>query len=83
MHKYTVIVHEEEVEGGYWAEVEGLPGCFGSGDTLDELEKDVRQAIESYLLNLIDNESAVVQPAEPASVDPGEPTLRRWEIAIA
>jgi len=47
MHSYTVIVHEEE-EGGYWAEVEELPGCFASGETLDELERDVKEAIEHW-----------------------------------
>jgi predicted RNase H-like HicB family nuclease len=35
--------------GGYWADVPALPGCFGAGDTLDELLQDVQYAIESYL----------------------------------
>jgi len=48
--QYTVIVHEEAPEdgGGYWAEVEELPGCFASGDTTSELEVDVSQAIECH-----------------------------------
>ena len=35
---YMVLVHEEEDKevGGYWAEVVELPGCFASGDTLDD-----------------------------------------------
>jgi len=53
MKTYTVIVHEEKAEeGGYWAEVEELPGCFASGDTLDELEDDVKAAIEQHLAAL-------------------------------
>ena len=48
-----VVVHEADPEeGGYWAEIEDLPGCFASGDTLDELAMDVRDAIDSYLLSL-------------------------------
>jgi predicted RNase H-like HicB family nuclease len=47
--KIKIIVHEAE-EGGYWAEVPGLPGCFSQGETRDELMANVREAIEGYLL---------------------------------
>jgi len=30
--KIKVVVHEVE-EGGYWAEVPGIPGCATQGDT--------------------------------------------------
>lgn len=34
------------VEGGvYWAEVRELPGCFASGETLDELMEALSEAI--------------------------------------
>jgi predicted RNase H-like HicB family nuclease len=41
---YTVEVHHEE-DGTYWAEVRDLPGCFASGDTLDELREAIAEAI--------------------------------------
>lgn len=47
MKKYTVIVHEED--GGYWAEVPALPGCYTEADTLDELKENLREAIDLYL----------------------------------
>jgi predicted RNase H-like HicB family nuclease len=47
--KIKIIVHEAE-EGGYWAEVPGLPGCFSQGETREELISNVREAIEGYLL---------------------------------
>ena len=43
------IVREEE-EGGYWAEVPALPGCFTQGDTLEELESNIQEAVEAWLL---------------------------------
>ncbi len=43
-----LIVHEAE-EGGYWAEVPSLPGCFTQGDTLAELTERAREAILAYL----------------------------------
>jgi predicted RNase H-like HicB family nuclease len=44
--EYRVFIHEED--GGYWAEVEGLPGCFASGSDLDELREAVVEAITLY-----------------------------------
>jgi predicted RNase H-like HicB family nuclease len=80
MRTYTVIVHEAEPgEVGYWAEVEELPGCFASGDTLDELEEDVKNAIETYILAL----QARGQPVPPGKGSRAEQGTRRWEIAVA
>lgn len=49
---YTVRVHRAE-EGGYWAEVPALPGCFTQGETLDEVKTMAKEAIEGYLAGLL------------------------------
>lgn len=46
--KYKVIIHEAK-EGGYWAEVPALPGCFSQGETSEEIMSNIREAIEVYL----------------------------------
>jgi len=46
--KIKVVVHEAE-EGGYWAEVPAIPGCATQGDTLEELMKNVHEAVEGSL----------------------------------
>ena len=46
--KLKVIVHEAE-EGGYWAEVPALLGCVSQGETLEEVQANIREAIELYL----------------------------------
>lgn len=43
-----MLIHEAE-EGGFWAEVPALPGCFSQGETLEETVVNVREAIESHL----------------------------------
>jgi predicted RNase H-like HicB family nuclease len=43
------IIHDAE-EGGFWAEVPALPGCFTQGETLAELEANLREAIQGWLL---------------------------------
>jgi predicted RNase H-like HicB family nuclease len=46
--KIKVVVHTAE-EGGYWAEVPSIPGCFTQGDSWDELLKNIYEAIEACL----------------------------------
>ncbi len=73
---YRVLVHEEE-DGVYWAEVEELPGCFASGDTLDELERDVKAAIEQHV-------EALKQMGQPVPKGRGRAKqgLRHWDISV-
>ena len=42
------IIHEAE-EGGYWAEVPALPGCLTQGESREEIEANLREAIEAWL----------------------------------
>ena len=46
--KLKVIIHEAE-EGGFWAEVPALPGCFSQGETMDEMVDNIREAIACQL----------------------------------
>ena len=39
-----MIIHEDP-EGGFWAEVPALPGCYSQGETVDELKHNIREAI--------------------------------------
>ncbi len=45
---FQVIVHDAE-EGGFWAEVPALPGCATQGETLEELEFNIKDAITGCL----------------------------------
>jgi predicted RNase H-like HicB family nuclease len=46
--KLKVIIHEAE-EGGFWAEVPALPGCFSQGETMEEMLGNIREAIACHL----------------------------------
>ncbi len=46
--KIKVVVHEAE-EGGFWAEVPAIPGCSTQGETMEELMKNLHEAIEGCL----------------------------------
>jgi predicted RNase H-like HicB family nuclease len=41
--EFHAIIHEED--DSYWAEVQELPGCFASGQDLDELKDALLEAI--------------------------------------
>ena len=80
LRTYTVLVQAAEAEEtGFRAEVEQLPGCFAAGETLDELESDVRDAIETHLLAL----AARGEPIPEGHDSVGDKDVRRWEIPIA
>jgi predicted RNase H-like HicB family nuclease len=42
------VYYEQAPEGGYVAFVPALPGCHTQGETLEETERDVKEAIAVY-----------------------------------
>jgi predicted RNase H-like HicB family nuclease len=60
--KIKVIIHEAE-EGGYWAEVPALPGCYTQAERREELHSNLREAITGWL------EAASESDEEPTATD--------------
>ncbi|OHA01084.1 MAG: hypothetical protein A3C11_01150 [Candidatus Sungbacteria bacterium RIFCSPHIGHO2_02_FULL_49_12] len=57
IHSYSVF-YETARGGGYVAYVPTLPGCHTQGETLEEAEKNIREAVELYLESMtLHNES--------------------------
>ncbi len=52
--KLKVVIHDAE-EGGYWAEVPAIPGCATQGDTIEELLKNLYEAVEGCLSVAVEN----------------------------
>ncbi|HEY4360212.1 MAG TPA: type II toxin-antitoxin system HicB family antitoxin [Bryobacteraceae bacterium] len=48
MRNYAVVIHQDP-DGGYWAEVPALPGCYSQGESVDELKGNIREAIAGVL----------------------------------
>ncbi len=67
---YTVQIHTEQ--GGYWAEVQELPGCFASGETIEELQEALAEAMSLYLS----------EPGEPVKVALGRPEPFEVKTAV-
>ena len=46
--KFKVLIHEEK-NGELWAEVPAIPGCATEGENLEDLLRNVHEAIEACL----------------------------------
>jgi len=55
IREFSVVILEDE-SGGYAAVVPELPGCHTQGDSLDEVVRNVGEAIELYLETLSEEE---------------------------
>ena len=53
------LFYEEATEGGYVAFVPALPGCHTQGETLEEAEQNVTEAITLYLESLTAHGEAI------------------------
>ena len=62
--KYAVIF--EEAESNWAAYVPDLPGCITTGKTLDEAERNIRQAIEGHIQTLVEFGERVPRPTSLA-----------------
>ena len=56
--EYTVLIYQAE-EGGFWAEVPTLPGCYSQGETIEETMSNIKEAIEAHLLALRDEKEGM------------------------
>ena len=52
-HRYTILLHPDEEQGGYTVTVPTLPGCITEGDTLEEAIAMAKEAIQLYIESLI------------------------------
>ena len=57
------VIYESAPEGGYVATVPALPGCHTQGETLEETERNVKEAIEVYIESLLAHGEPI--PEEP------------------
>ncbi len=62
--KYAVIF--EKAEHNWAAYVPDLPGCITTGATLEETERNIREAIEGHLRTLMEFGEPVPQPTSLA-----------------
>lgn len=64
--RYTVVI--EKGSGNLAAYVPDLPGCVATGDTLEDLLEQIREAIEFHIESLRSHGEPIPDPACTAAV---------------
>lgn len=59
--RYAVVL--EKTESNYSAYVPDLPGCVATGNTIEETEREIREAIEFHIEGLREDGLLIPQPA--------------------
>ncbi|MFZ4766150.1 MAG: type II toxin-antitoxin system HicB family antitoxin [Roseimicrobium sp.] len=59
--RYAIVI--ERAENNYSAYVPDLPGCVATGATIQETEKQIREAIEFHIAGLREDGVSVPQPS--------------------
>lgn len=65
--RYAVIL-ERASDGGFGAYVPDLPGCVAVGETLEDTERLIREAIELHLLGIREDGNSIPQPTTIAEM---------------
>ena len=63
--RYAIVI--EQADGNYSAYVPDLPGCVVTGSTIEEVETEMREAIEFHLEGL--REDGLTIPAPSSQVE--------------
>ena len=58
IHSYSVL-YEADPSGGYAAFAPALPGCHTQGETLEEAERNIAEAIGLYLECLVADKESI------------------------
>jgi predicted RNase H-like HicB family nuclease len=64
MTRYAVVI--EEAGRNYSAYVPDLPGCVATGDTIEEVEREIRDAIQFHIAGLKEDGIPVPIPTSRA-----------------
>ncbi|MFN3162852.1 MAG: type II toxin-antitoxin system HicB family antitoxin [Pseudohongiellaceae bacterium] len=63
--KYAIVI--EKAESNYSAYVPDLPGCIATGDSIDSVEQQIREAIQFHIEGM--REDGVELPEASSRVD--------------
>jgi predicted RNase H-like HicB family nuclease len=58
--RYAVVI--ERAEGNYAAYVPDLPGCVATGETLEQTEQTIREAIDLHLDGMREDRLPIPKP---------------------
>jgi predicted RNase H-like HicB family nuclease len=64
MHRFLIVI--EKADGNYSAYSPDLPGCIATGATVEEVKKNMQEAIEMHVKGLKEDNLPVPEPSSIA-----------------
>lgn len=71
MYRFSVVI--EKAEGNYSAYSPDLPGCIAVGDTLEEVQRNMEDAIRFHIEGMLEDHEPIPVP---------QSTVQYMEIAL-
>jgi predicted RNase H-like HicB family nuclease len=65
-YQFTVVIEPDEK--GYHAYVPALPGCHSFGDTVEEAQTNILEAIEVHIETMLEDGESVLLQREPVFI---------------
>jgi len=60
-YSFQIIIEKEPEDEGYYAYSPTVPGCFSNGKTIEDAQRNIRQAIEQHLASMLEHSQLVPQ----------------------
>ncbi len=60
MKKYAIII--EKAENNYAAYAPDVPGCAAVGDTLEEVKREIKEALEFHFEGMLEDGELIPEP---------------------
>lgn len=80
MKRYVIVI--EKGETNYSGYVPDFPVCFTVGDSPDEVETNLREAIAAHVQTLLDYGMPVPEPSFESPADDDDAEARLIEVAV-
>jgi predicted RNase H-like HicB family nuclease len=68
VYNFTVVIEPDEQ--GFHAYVPALPGCHTFANTIDEVRRNILEALELHLQNLLEDGEPIPVEREPVFITP-------------
>ncbi|WP_341525148.1 type II toxin-antitoxin system HicB family antitoxin [Nostoc sp. UHCC 0302] len=65
-YKVSIVIEKDEY--GYYAYCPELPGCQSQGDSLEEVQTNIKEAVELYIETLSNSEKQALQNKETFTI---------------
>lgn len=78
---YPIAIEPGDANHAFGVVVPDLPGCFSTGDTLDEAMENAKEAVALWIETAIDNDQPIPKPSTVAALRK-DPEYAGWVWAL-